>query len=275
MFTPGQLIRQQRLRRAWTQEQLAQAAEVGQSAVSRYEGEGRYPSWSQLCRILGAMGMQPRVVAEPCDFSQHGASAWVRSDRDERDLEGGVPPIWGERGLDLAAVLRPHTAEPRPRLYDLVPLLDLLEAMEFVLVGRVALRLHGLGCTVPRVEAVLGAEPGAALWEHLAVRLEDGAIGVWSAEWERYCWRPDDGVVARVAALTTIETPTGASTCELSLRTRDTATEIRVLVRDEPLPPHVTRRIGQFEVPLLALSEFAGAVDPQVAAALHRLLAPG
>jgi transcriptional regulator with XRE-family HTH domain len=109
MFTPGQLVRHQRLRRGWSQEQLGQAAGLAQTNVSRYEAELRYPSWPMLCRLLGAMGMQPRVIAEPCDISQHEVSAWARSDLEERVF--GTPTPWGDEEIDLAALLSPQVSE--------------------------------------------------------------------------------------------------------------------------------------------------------------------
>lgn len=93
MFTPGQLIRHQRLRGGWTQEELAEAAGVGQG--------------------------------------EHRASARARSDEDDRRLLG-VPPAWRDGEIDLAAVLSPQVSETPLRLHHLLPLLELLRGQEFV-----------------------------------------------------------------------------------------------------------------------------------------------
>ncbi len=78
MYTPGQLIHRQRELRAWTQRELADRCGLSKSQLSVFEAGAREPTWSVLCRILAAMGLQPRVTAEECDVSQHQATAEVR-----------------------------------------------------------------------------------------------------------------------------------------------------------------------------------------------------
>jgi transcriptional regulator with XRE-family HTH domain len=267
MFTPGQLVRQQRLRRGWTQGQLAVAARLTQGSVSRYESDTQSPSWVTLCRLLGAMGMQPRVVAEPCDLSQHEASAWARSDLDERLY--GTPTPWGEEEIDLPALLSPQVSEAPIRLHHLLPVLELLQGLEFVLVGRVAMRMHGLGCSVPWVDVLVRGVPGATLWRDLADRLDDGRLGLWCPELERYRWRPVESIVAEVAALVTAGEPPES---RLSLRIRDTATEMRLWIRPGALPPHVMGGTMEHPVPLLAISELAASGGPEVEQAFRRIL---
>jgi len=267
MFTPGQLIRHQRHRRGWTQADLARAGGIVQCQVSRYESETQYPSWPVLCRLLAAMGMQPRVIAEPCDISQHGDSAWARSDFDER-LTEGIPPAWREGGIDLSALLAPHVSETPLRRYHLLPVLEMLDGLEYVLVGRIAMRMHGLGCSVPRVEAVVAAEPGPEIWRHLSTRLEQGTLALWSSDAGRYCWQPTESLVGEIASLTTV---TNARLTELSFRTRDTATELRVLIRPGPRPPFVVRGMGDHDLPLLAISELVGTDDPELREAFRRI----
>jgi transcriptional regulator with XRE-family HTH domain len=266
MFTPGQLIRHQRLRRGWTQGELAEATGLTQGSVSRYEGDALSPSWTTLCRLLGAMGMQPRVVAEPCDISQHEVSAWARSDLEER-LTGTAAALNDEE-IDLPALLSPQVSEAPIRLYHLLPLLELLRGFEFVLVGRIALRMHGLGCSVPRVDVLVQGEPGPDLWRHLCERLDTGTIALWSPEVERYRWRPEESVVASVAALVTWSDPPRT---ELSLRTRDTATEIRLQIRPGELPPHVMGGTMENPVPLLAIGELVASGGPEVGEAFRRI----
>ncbi len=246
---------------------MLSAAGLTQANVSRYEAELRYPSWPLLCRLLGAMGMQPRVVAEPCDISQHEVSAWARSDLDERLY--GTPTPWLDGEIDLTAMLSPQVSEAPIRLYHLLPLLELLRGLEFVLVGRIAMRMHGLGCSVPRVDVLAQGEPGPDLWSHLTDRLDDGSIGLWCPEAERYRWRPDESVVAGVAALVTSGDPQQS---ELSLRTRDTATEIRLRIRPGQLPPRVMGGTMENPVPLLAIAELVASGGPEVEQAFKRIL---
>lgn len=271
MFTPGQLIRHQRLRRGWTQGELAEAAGVGQGALSRYETEIQSPSWVTLCRVLGAMGMQPRVMAEPGDLSQHLASALARRDADDRELFG-VSPAWRDEEIDLEALLGPDVSETPLRLYHLLPLLDVLRGLTFVLVGRIAMRLHGLGCSVPRVDVVVDAQPGPELWSDLARRLEDGSLAVWSPELARYRWTPDPVTLTDIAAWTTT---TESRQAWLSLRTADTATEIRLQIRPGDLPPHVMGGTRETPVPLLAISELAGSDHPELRQAFQRIAERG
>jgi transcriptional regulator with XRE-family HTH domain len=267
MFTPGQLIRNQRLRRGWTQGELAEATGLTQGSVSRYEGDLLSPSWQTLCRLLGAMGMQPRVVAEPCDITMHEVSAWARSDLEER-VHGTATP-WTDEDLDLAALLSPQVSEAPVRLYHLLPLLELLRGFEFVLVGRIAMRMHGLGCSVPWVDVLLQAEPGADLWRQLADRFDDGSVGLWCPELERYRWRPGESVVADIAALVTSTEPPRT---DLSLRTRDTATEIRLRVAPDELPPYVLWGTMENPMPLIAIGELIRRGGPDVEEAFRRIL---
>jgi hypothetical protein len=221
--------------------------------------------------LLAAMGMQPRVIAEPCDITQHESSAWARSDEDER-LTLGVPAAWRDGDVDLAAVLAPETSETPPRLYHLLPVLELLRLRDFVLVGRVAMRMHGLGCSVPRVDVIADAAPAPALWSELSDRLHDGSLAVWSPEAGRYCWTPSAQMLAEIAAWTTTTQPLRST---LALRTANTATEVRLQIRPGPLPSHVMGGTVETPVPLLAISELARSDDPEVGRAFDRLVARG
>jgi transcriptional regulator with XRE-family HTH domain len=267
VFTPGQLIQHQRLRRGWTQAELGAAAGLTQANVSRYEAEIRYPSWPLLCRLLGAMGMQPRVIAEPCDISQHEVSAWARCDLEDRVR--GTPTPWSDEEIDLQELLSPQVSEAPIRLYHLLPLLDFLRGFDFVLVGRIAMRMHGVGCSVPRVDALLQGEPGPELWRQLTERFDAGTIAIWSPDLERYLWRPAKPLVADLAGLATSTDPLRT---ELSLRSRDTATEIRLRISPAELPPRVLGGTMEEPVPLLAISELVRSGDPGLAEAFRRLM---
>jgi hypothetical protein len=212
------------------------------------------------------MGMQPRVIAEPCDISLHEVSAWARSDLEER--VNGTPTPWRDEEIDLQVLLSPQVSEAPIRLYHLLPLLDLLRGDEFVLVGRIAMRMHGLGCSVPWVDVLVQGEPGAGCWQHLAERLDDGRIGIWCPELERYRWRPPESIVAGIADLVTSGDPPRT---DLSLRTRDTATEIRLRIMPGELPPYVMGGTIENPVPLLAVSELARSGGPEVEEAFRRI----
>jgi hypothetical protein len=119
------------------------------------------------------------------------------------------------------------------------------------------------------VDVLVRAELGPDLWRNLSERLEEGTIALWSPEVERYRWRPTESMVASVAALLTSTDPPRT---DLSLRTRDTATEIRLRIGPGELPPHVMGGTMEEPVPLLAISELVGSGDPELEAAFRHLL---
>ena len=59
---------------------------------------------------------------------------------------------------------------------------------------------------------------------------------------------------------------------DLSLRTRDTATEIRLRISPADLPPYVMGGTMRDPVPLLAISELVRSGDPELAEAFRRLM---
>jgi hypothetical protein len=112
----------------------------------------RQPSWPVLCRILAAMGLQPRLVAEECDLGHHEATADVRT----------VGDLWWHPGRnarratgteDLAEIMRPSKLDCDASLRAVGPVCELLAGVPFVFVGRGALKLYGLGCSAPDVLA--------------------------------------------------------------------------------------------------------------------------
>jgi transcriptional regulator with XRE-family HTH domain len=63
----GILLRDRRERAALTQSELAQRAGVSQSTVSAVERGSRNPSLTLVGRVLAALGLQIRLVAEPLE----------------------------------------------------------------------------------------------------------------------------------------------------------------------------------------------------------------
>lgn len=250
MFTPGQLIRQQRGRRAWTQAGLAQRSGMGRSMLSRYENDSCYPSWEALCRIMAAMGMQPRVVAEECDVTLHARTANDR--RDFADATSALNGVWmtADTSVELADIVLPDTLSPVLPVLALRPIAALLEGFDYAFTGRASLRMQGISCPVPYVSAVLSHQAGVAddmLWRRLGERCTETSMHLWSPRLCCYRRSPSHCDLADAAA---------AAAGELAFRTRETATELRVRLTDAVVPPHVTRQVAGMELPLLALSEY-------------------
>lgn len=249
MYAPGQLIQRQRELRAWTQRELAQRCGLNQSQVAVYEAGTREPTWSVLCRILAAMGLQPRVTAEECDVSQHFATAEVRDLRrvwaGHRGLEGTriTPPP------ELGLVMQPSLSDSDATLRTLKPVIDLVEGLPYAVTGRTALRLLGVGCPVPCID-VLVAEQGPQDLDGLCLllsnRISNGHLSLWSPEVYSYLRCPSAAVVHDVARLT--------GNC-LSLRTRDTGSEVRLRIAAGPSPPFVVRTAGALTVAVQTLDD--------------------
>jgi transcriptional regulator with XRE-family HTH domain len=89
-MTPGDLIRQTRVRNGLSQRRLAHRAGTSQSAIARIEHGDEEVTWSRLRSILLAMGEEPVL-----------ASRTVSSRYDAADLNGQrrIPP---ERRLEGA-----------------------------------------------------------------------------------------------------------------------------------------------------------------------------
>jgi transcriptional regulator with XRE-family HTH domain len=82
-MTPGELIRDVRLRKGLSQRRLAYRAGTSQSAIARIEHGDEEVTWSRLRSILLAMGEEPQL-----------SSRAVASRYDAADLNGQrqVPP---------------------------------------------------------------------------------------------------------------------------------------------------------------------------------------
>jgi transcriptional regulator with XRE-family HTH domain len=249
MYTPGQLIHRQRELRAWTQRELADRCRLSQSQLSVYEAGAREPTWSVLCRILAAMGLQPRVTAEECDVSQHHATAEVRDLRrvwaHHRGLEGTrmTPPP------DLGLVMQPSLSDSDATLRTLKPVSDLVEGLPSAFTGRTALRLLGLGCAVPCIDVLVAEQDPQDLDELcllLSNRIGTGQVSLWSPEVFSYLRCPSPMVVRDIARL---------SGNRLCLRTRETGSEVRLRLDAGPLPPYVVRTAGALTLAVQTLDD--------------------
>jgi transcriptional regulator with XRE-family HTH domain len=63
----GEILRRERLRRVWFQDEVASACGVRRQQLSRYETGAAEPSWAAFRRVLAAFGLQPRIELEPLD----------------------------------------------------------------------------------------------------------------------------------------------------------------------------------------------------------------
>jgi transcriptional regulator with XRE-family HTH domain len=270
MFTPGQLLRHQRLRRAWTQRELARFAGIPQSQLAAYETDTRQPTWSVLCRTLAAMGLQPRVVAEPVDVTLHGETASVRAAAEE--LPFGPPPqCWAQhdpspsqRRQQLRKSLQPSLSVRPLTWLDVEPVARTFAGLPYVIDGAAALRLQGIRCTVPYISTLLatGTVDRSAAFERLSEQMPLTRMQLWSPTGNLYLRCPTAGCLEQAAALSGT----------LQLRTAETATELRVQLSSEPLPPHVLRRFDDTNVPVRFLADIVAA-DPVLAAAVEGLVA--
>jgi transcriptional regulator with XRE-family HTH domain len=66
----GARLRAVRQARGWTQVALAERLGVSAAAVSRWESQGRAPSWVAWERLAAALGVELDALAEP---RGHGA----------------------------------------------------------------------------------------------------------------------------------------------------------------------------------------------------------
>jgi transcriptional regulator with XRE-family HTH domain len=64
-MTPGELIRETRLRHGLSQKRLARRVGTQQSAISRLEADKNSPSVETLEQVLRAMGERLRLAVEP------------------------------------------------------------------------------------------------------------------------------------------------------------------------------------------------------------------
>lgn len=110
-MTPGQLIRDVRVRHGLSQERLALRAGTRQSAISRLERDATSPSVDTLAALLHAMGEQLVLSAEPLkrDYDPlHRAAAAARSPAERLRLAMS----WNRLAGRMAAAGRRARGEP-------------------------------------------------------------------------------------------------------------------------------------------------------------------
>ena len=64
-MTPGELIREMRLRRGLSRRRLAVRTGTSQSTIARVETGAEAVTWPRLCAILISMGEEPVLSAQP------------------------------------------------------------------------------------------------------------------------------------------------------------------------------------------------------------------
>jgi UDP-N-acetylglucosamine 1-carboxyvinyltransferase len=64
-MTPGELVRERRLKHGLTQRRLAHRAGTSQSAIARIENGKEDVTWQRLRSLLLAMGEQPTLDVRP------------------------------------------------------------------------------------------------------------------------------------------------------------------------------------------------------------------
>jgi transcriptional regulator with XRE-family HTH domain len=69
----GDQIRAARKRKGWTQDQLAQAAEISQPMLSMVESGTAQPSGATLNRIAAALGLQVKIALVEQEVSPEAA----------------------------------------------------------------------------------------------------------------------------------------------------------------------------------------------------------
>lgn len=101
--TPGELLRQARIRHELSQEQLAIRAGTTQSAIARIERDGTSPSIKTLTALFQAMEEDFVFGARPRDW---GVDLTLNDLSDEYTAAGRL-----ERGLGFADVIREFRGE--------------------------------------------------------------------------------------------------------------------------------------------------------------------
>lgn len=251
MRTPGQLIRQHRTGREWTQRELAEHAGFSQPMISRFENERTMPTWGQLCRLLAPMGVQPTVDSVECDITQHYPTRGSRltwAEWRERSTTS-----WDSRWpeVDADQVIRPDLQRSSLSYWEVAPISCLLLGLEAIVVGPFALRMHGFPCTVSSVTVDLYGhdpeQPMADFAELLAHKLERQDVDLWSPEAMRYLRDPEPDVVADCILRT------GG---QLNLRTSESGTPLSLTFRSGAPPRYVLGRHGAWGFKMLAMTEF-------------------
>lgn len=262
-MNPGELISRQREQLLWTQGMLAAHCGVAQSHLSRYETGAAHPTWDVLSRILGAMGTQPTVDATDCDLTFHVETATLRAAG-----VGGWRQLWGFEpdGVEPSRVM----ALPGDLRADdhgaLIPLVSLCGTTSWALTGTIALRLLGLACTVPVIEATVFGQPeddvaAPAFCAQVASRLTESGMEIWC---------PETGCHRRIVSAESVADIVERAQGKPVFRTRATATRVVVTLSSGQRPPHVAIQLQEVVIPVLGLNSVASRDDPDSAAVLRR-----
>ena len=87
-MTPGELVRETRLRKGVTQRSLALRAGTSQSAIARIERGEEEMTWSRFRTLMVSMGEEPTVTSQP-----------LKSRYDARDMQA-------QRAMGLSSGLK-------------------------------------------------------------------------------------------------------------------------------------------------------------------------
>ncbi len=110
----AQRLRDLRLERGWTQQQLADRAGLSLNAINSFERAERFPRADSLDAVLVALSVEPEVVPELLGFEDVGpAGAWPSAQRQlvlQRlgTLVEGKSTKFIEVLLDVGQQLAPH-----------------------------------------------------------------------------------------------------------------------------------------------------------------------
>jgi transcriptional regulator with XRE-family HTH domain len=175
----AETVRAQRDRAALTQAELARRAGVSQATVSAVERGSRLPSHAMTATLLGALGMQVRMRAEPLETPV-------------ADLDAAID----------AALAIPVADRLTGRWFDGAAVLRYLEPLQVVVEGAAAAILHGAPLSTSFVEVAL--ERGRT--DALADMIKRDWVERWSDTWLNWGaqgadprlpgparWRTEDG----------------------------------------------------------------------------------
>jgi transcriptional regulator with XRE-family HTH domain len=154
----GRLLRQTREGSALTQEALAAASGVRQTAISAYERERRVPAWKTAERLFAAMGVQMRIELESLDADI------------DRQIDSYAAMSWPERARKLP--------------YYLLRLDTQFPGVPLVVTGAAAAALHGAPVPVSRID-LLVQDTDAAL-KALCAPLRELLARLWDPETESW-----------------------------------------------------------------------------------------
>lgn len=150
----GWLLREERRRRLWTQQKVADDCGLSRQQLSRYETGATEPTWAVFRRILAAYRLQPRIELEPLDADVVAAIERQRS---------RPPEIWlSDVGRAVDSLYR------------------LLDGLPWQATGLLALRLLGAPTPLGKLEVEVALDNAG--WERLVENAWDARLRVWSPD---------------------------------------------------------------------------------------------